>query len=124
MHKNTGILRKVTGKCGLIEETEDIFSQLNFDTNNNIAENYRKFEYALQICMNKCIPKVKRINNTPHQYPLWWNEKVKEVKKSLNRGQRKFRNKSTPENYKELVSLEEQFEEVKIEAQHEWSENL
>ena len=124
MHKNTGILRKVTGKCDLIEETEDIFSQLNFDTNNNIAENYRKFEDALQICMNKCIPKVKRINNTPHQYPLWWNEKVKEVKKSLNRGQRKFRNKSTPENYKELVSLEEQFEEVKIEAQHEWSENL
>jgi hypothetical protein len=29
MHKNTGILRKVTGKCDLIEETEDIFSQLN-----------------------------------------------------------------------------------------------
>jgi Holliday junction resolvase RusA-like endonuclease len=102
-----------------LEETEDIFSQLNFDTNNNIEENYRKFEDALQIGMSRCIPKVKRISKTPHQYPPWWNEKVKEVN-----SQRKFRNKSTPENYKELVSLEEQSEEVKIEAQIEWSENL
>ena len=107
-----------------LEETEDIFSHLNFDTNNNIEENYRKFEDALQIGMNRCIPKVKRISKTPHQYPPWWNEKVKEVNKSLKRCQRKFRNKSTPENYKELVSLEEQSEEVKIEAQIEWSENL
>ena len=47
-----------------LEETEDIFSQLNFDTNNNIEENYRKFEDALQIFMNRCIPKVKHISKT------------------------------------------------------------
>ena len=59
-----------------LEETEDIFSQLNFDINNNIEENYRKFEDALQICMNRCIPKVKRISKAPHQYPRGVNENL------------------------------------------------
>ena len=68
--------------------------------------------------MNRCIPKVKRISKAPHQYP-GVERKSKRSEKSLNRCQRKFRNKSTPENYKELESLEEQFEEIKIEAQNE-----
>jgi len=107
-----------------MEETEETFKHLIIDSKDSIEENYEKVENAMQHCMNICIPRVKRGKRSFHHHPPWWDEKVKEVKHNLNKSQRNFKLRSTPNNYQELVSVEEQFEIVKTEAQIEWSENL
>ncbi|XP_063409131.1 uncharacterized protein LOC134692603 [Mytilus trossulus] len=59
-----------------------------------------------------------------HRHPVWWDDAVKDSKKSLNQAQRKFKVKSTPNNFENLKQAEINFNKVKDLAQEEWGNNL
>ncbi|VDI76309.1 Hypothetical predicted protein [Mytilus galloprovincialis] len=106
------------------ETAKDSFSKLSFPQNENIENNYNRFEETLTNCMTKCIPLVKPKKKTIIQHPPWWNDDIREMKGKLNKAQKKFKLRSTPENFENVAKAENDFEMTKKDAQNKWSEDL
>ncbi|CAG2222079.1 unnamed protein product [Mytilus edulis] len=56
--------------------------------------------------------------------PPWWNDDIREMKGKLNKAQKKFKLRSTPENFENVAKAENDFEMTKKDAQNKWSEDL
>ncbi|VDI80206.1 Hypothetical predicted protein [Mytilus galloprovincialis] len=106
------------------ETAKDSFSKLSFPQNENIENNYNRFEETLTNCMTKCIPLVKPKKKTIIQHLPWWNDDIREMKGKLNKAQKKFKLRSTPENFENVAKAENDFEMTKKDAQNKWSEDL
>ncbi|VDI01222.1 Hypothetical predicted protein [Mytilus galloprovincialis] len=89
-----------------------------------VQDLYNRFEKEIMECMEESIPKIEKKKFFAHRHPVWWDDAVKDSKKSLNQAQRKFKVKSTPNNFENLKQAEINFNKVKDLAQEEWGNNL
>ncbi|VDI50931.1 Hypothetical predicted protein [Mytilus galloprovincialis] len=106
------------------ESTKEKFQHFIFDREEKVQDLYNRFEKEIMECMEESIPKIEKKKFFAHRHPVWWDDAVKDSKKSLNQAQRKFKVKSTPNNFENLKQAEINFNKVKDLAQEEWGNNL
>ncbi|CAG2243558.1 unnamed protein product [Mytilus edulis] len=104
--------------------TKQIFSSFEYVNREKTDDLYRRFEIEFEKCMEDTIPKIAKRKLISHRHPVWWNEEVKDFKRKLNQAQRRFKSRSTPENFQILKNAESEFQEITEKAQEEWGEHL
>ena len=103
------------------ERTEADFGSWLLQDFTNFEEAYEQFAKVLSAAFNDMIPaKTVKIAGKRSK-PCWWDEQVKEAKKSLNHHQRNFRKRNTIQNKLQLVKAENDFKNAKVDAQERWA---
>ena len=105
------------------ERTEADFDIWLLQDFTNFEEAYDHFANTLSSAFDDMIPVQTVKASGKRSKPCWWDEKVKEAKKSLNHFQRNFKKRNTIQNKLQLVIAEEAFSNAK-EAQERWAGTL
>ncbi|MEW8544970.1 MAG: reverse transcriptase domain-containing protein [Candidatus Thiodiazotropha sp.] len=90
----------------------------------SIEEMYTSFKEVFDECRDASVPKRSFKYNDRRTRPPWWNDKMTEIKKRLNKAKRNFKRRSIPQNYDALQMLEEEFKRVEEEQKDLWTNNL
>ena len=106
------------------EVTDTNFSTWLENPPNDLETAFTSFDQIIRNCFEEMFPiKTFKINSRP-KAPYWWNDDVRDKKKSLNHFQRRFKKRNTPQNKTALQQAEDSFEEAKERAKEEWADTL
>ena len=86
----------------------------------SVEDMYASFKTVFDECRDKSVPKrsVKSVNR--RKKPPWWNERMNEVKKCLNKAKRTYKRHSTEGNFIALQSIETEFKKAEEEEKDKW----
>ena len=86
----------------------------------SVEDMYASFKTVFDECRDKSVPKrsVKSVNR--RKKPPWWNERMNEVIKSLNKAKRTYKRRSTEGNFIALQSIETEIKKSEQEEKDKW----
>ena len=106
------------------EMTDTKFSTWLNNPPKDLETAFSTFDQITNSCFEELFPiKTIKLSKRP-KAPYWWNEDVRDKKKSLNHFQRRFKKRNTPQNKIALQQAEDKFNEAKERAKEAWANDL
>ena len=90
----------------------------------SVEDMYISFKAVFDECREKSVPKRNIQNVNRRQKPPWWNDRMTELKKRLNKAKRTYKRRSTQNNFKEVETIESEFKVAEEEEKDLWMESL
>ena len=124
LKKNTLLVRQIGYSRLRLQRRNFKFWNVKCNQRNweSVEEMYTSFKEVFDDCRDASVPKRSFKYNDRRTRPPWLNDKMSEIKKSLNKAKRNFKRRSTQQNHDALRTPEE-YKVVEEEQKDLWTNN-